>query len=166
MTRTRPPSDGVCAVCARVVGVANLVWDHCHRCNTERGWACDDCNCALTQHLIDNWDAATRYIATHECTSAPLPGITTPTKLRTRRERQTERLYLGNGAGDPRYVMVSTRPGALTVEQFAVIMGVTAGTARDLIKGRRGKRGYTLGGTIFIDHGPALAHLKEKWNLP
>lgn len=165
MNRTRPPVDGVCTVCRRHVGVMSLVWDHCHDCGVERGWVCDDCNMALTEHLILHWDDASRYLATHTCTPRLFDHAANRMSRRPEPEG-TRRVYIGNGSGDPRFVRVSTRPGMLTVEQLAAVLGVAAGTARDRVAGRRGRCAVRLGNAWFVHHADALNILRSDWNLP
>lgn len=162
------PSASLCECCGDPVGKSNLVWDHCHTCGKThgfRGWICHDCNTALSEHIIHHWEDATKYLSTHEC-HPPLFDLqldrTAPSVSRV-----TRRLHIGNGAGDRRYVMVANHGvgRVITVEQMGVVMGVTAGTARDTVSGRRGNRGITIAGTHFIEYESAHQLLKERWNL-
>ena len=50
----------------------------------------------------------------------------------------TRPLYLNNGADDGRVVQVSSHRGYLSIEQVAVMCGVSTPTARDWFNGRRG----------------------------
>lgn len=139
-TRTRPPTDGRCQLCKTHVGTFQLVWDHCHKCGAERGWTCNPCNLAMTEHIISNWDSAQHWLFTrHECAPTLFPTDARTTKAHACLNGETRTLFLGQGKGDPRSVRVSNVKGFVTVEQLAVFMGVTPGTVRDTIYGRRGR---------------------------
>jgi Recombination endonuclease VII len=161
-------SASKCDCCGDAVGRQNLVWDHCHTCGKQtgfRGWICHDCNTALSEHIERHWDRAGEYLSRHEC--HPVLFDHPATRSVECSITTTRRLYIGNGAGDRRYVMIPTELAGrvLTIEQIGVAMGVAAGTARDMISGRRGKRGITIDGTHFIEYESAHQLLKERWKL-
>ena len=151
-----------------------LVVDHCHECGgTElakapttsiRGKLCQDCNLALTRHAIKNWDALTAYIMRHECVHIPqlFTIEESSSRVSIAESRHTRRLYIGNGAGDDRYIHVAINPSAWTVEQYAVAIGRAAGTARDQIWGRRGRHGYKVDRTYFIDIEVAINLIQQR----
>lgn len=163
--KSRPPSEGVCVVCLRHVGVEKLVWDHCHDCGVElgfRGWICGNCNTALTRHLIHNWDAASSYLLNHQC-SPNLFDMPLSSRPKTVKQTQTERCYFGNGKNDPRYIMVSVDKSFITVEQLSAVLGVAAGTARDKVRKRRGDgRRSPL---ILVPLSQAFEIIRKNWKL-
>lgn len=138
------PRDGRCQCCGLFVGRTALVWDHCHLCQIGRGWTCDPCNTALTEHLIEHLDKAQVYLGGHVCDAHPAlfdaPRVSAA--VREQRSQHTRPLYLNNGSGDGRIVNVSRHKGRLSIEQVAVVLGVSTPTARDLFNGRRGTRSW------------------------
>lgn len=166
MTRSPVPSGGRCQLCQQFVGRANLVWDHCHDCGLERGWTCHDCNTAMTVHLIHHWASATNWLfERHQCPpqlfALPLPS--------SRREScdhlsVTRKLYLGQGRNDGRYVRISTIDGMVTFEQVGPMAGVTPGTARDAIAGRRHSNSMAVKyrNTLLIPTAEAVNYITER----
>ncbi len=161
MSRTGPPGDSVCRICRRV---AVLVWDHCHPCGPvygERGWICSACNTALTEHIETHWEAAGAYLSEH--VHKTLPGIDAPVAQPQPRDNAvTRRLRMGQGPNDPRYVMASEDRSMMTVEQVAVSLGIVPGSARDLLWGRRSRRGVLIEGTVFAAVPTTIELMQER----
>lgn len=159
------PRDGRCQCCGKLTGRVLLVWDHCHDCGAGRGWCCDPCNTALTEHLIENWVQARAYLDGHDC--GPSPGLfDLPPRVVTREQRSphTKPLQLNNGAGDGRTVNVSRHRGLFTIEQVAVVLGVSTPTARDLFNGRRSqaRTAFRKDDTYLIPWETLLTLIEER----
>jgi hypothetical protein len=139
VSRSSPkPLDGRCQSCQCYVGRDSLVWDHCHTGGAGRGWCCDDCNLALTEHVLEYWDLVKAYAGGHKCP----PGLFTLPRaaaIQTPRSEYTRPLRLNNGGGDGRIIQVSRHQGWFSIEQVAVVLGISTPTARDLVNGRRGR---------------------------
>lgn len=163
------PRNGQCEGCDRRIGMANLRLHHCHECGAFISWLCDDCNLALTEHLIEHLPQLTAMQGTHNCHS-PLFHHPRSTPIRRETTRYTRPLHLSNGGGDNvRTVSISTLAGHITVEQLAVILGVNAQTARDIASGRNKTRpgiGHKLDGTWFIHQSDVIVHLTRTWAEP
>jgi hypothetical protein len=163
-----------CESCDNPVGRSALVRDHCHECggdnvrtaptDSHRGLICSDCNTALSRHLIQHLDSIVRYIDAHECPPSlfPLADVKRTSRRSPTETAESRRLYLGQGPHDPRFIRVSCIPGTFTVEQVAVMLQVAAGTARDLIYGRRGRLGFMTNGTVLVEHHKAIALFTER----
>jgi len=118
----------------------------------------------MTEHLECHLQAVTDYLRRHEC--APTLLVVPRSGRATIMESgPTKRLYLGQGRNDPRYIMKSTMPGLVTMEQMGAILGVTPGTARDHMHGRRNRKGIELGGTFFVEHATVLTELHDRWKV-
>jgi len=166
MTRSLCPSDGRCQLCDRHVGRHSLVWDHCHQCGIERGWSCHDCNLALTEHIIHHWDSATEWLfSKHQCNPQLFPLPAPASRRDFSLSGETRSLYLGQGRNDSRFVKVATRADEVTVEQLAVFLAVTPGTARDMVLGRQGRiaGARKVGRTILVKKRDALNFIHNKW---
>lgn len=166
MSRSPAPVDGRCQLCQQFVGRANLVWDHCHDCGLERGWTCHDCNMAMTVHLIHHWTAATSWLfERHQC-PPQLFALPVPSSRRDRRDDEavTRKLYLGQGRNDGRYVRISKINGMVTFEQVGPMAGVTPGTARDQLAGRRqsGVTAVKYGTSLLIPTAEAVNYITER----
>lgn len=160
--RSRKPVNSRCRICERCT---DLDWDHCHKCGKERGWICPACNTALTEHIEQHWSSAEAYLSSHQCDPALFDALPASRKVESRPSTHTRQVHFGQGRNDPRYYYASKLEDAITVEQMAAVMGVTAGTARDWIDGRRGQVGFRRDGTIFISHIEALKLLHSRWNI-
>jgi hypothetical protein len=117
----------------------------------------------MTQHMERHLQAISDYLRRHVCAPALL---VVPRHARTPvgdGDGPTKRLYMGQGRDDPRYIMRSTVSGLVTMEQMGCILGVTPGTARDRLHGRRNRKGIVLNGTFFVEHATALNELHERW---
>jgi hypothetical protein len=59
-----PPREGICPICLEV---KLLVFDHCHKRRTFRGWICSSCNAALGtfKDSIGSLRRAIKYLQTH-----------------------------------------------------------------------------------------------------
>lgn len=160
--RPPKPRDRRCEACG---GRAPLRWHHCHDCGQFVAWLCDACNTTLTEHAIEHWDAIFKAHC-HECT-ARLFDVPRATDAGPRDRYGTRTVHLSNGAGDPRTYSASTLDGYITVEQFAVAMGVNAQTARDIASGRQNRRplGEQINGTWFVPHHAVLMYLEQRWGL-
>lgn len=134
---SQKPKDGRCQCCRRFVSRAGLVWDHCHHCGDGRGWCCDDCNTALTEHLIEHLGEARSYLDGHRCGNPALFEMRRDVPMRDR-SQVTRPVFLNNGSDDGRVVQVSRHHGWFSIEQVAVVCGVSTPTARDFFNGRRG----------------------------
>jgi hypothetical protein len=163
--RSCKPSDGRCQLCRRHVGRDSLVWDHCHICQLERGYLCNDCNTALTEHIIHHWQDATRWLFDHHECPPQLFHLPAPSQ---RREisfgKETRELRLGQGKDDPRTVRISINKDYVTIEQLAVFMGVTPGTVRDMVAGRRGKQPWAkkIGSTYLLAVPDAINYIIQR----
>lgn len=152
-------------MCQQHVGRINLVWDHCHECGGERGWICNHCNIAMTEHIIDNWDAATEWLFTrHECTPRLFELPYRDRLMHRHATGETRTLHLGQGPNDHRTVRISAVPGYVTIEQFAIFLGITPGTARDIVHGRLNKMPWAQihGRTILLSIPDALNYITER----
>lgn len=161
-----------CEICGRSEDpTAALHHDHCHVCDHWRGWLCSACNTALTVHIEGHWSKAKEYLDRHICVPALFAvDSEEPARVPADPARVTRRSYFGNGAGSRRFVIVSQIPGYVTVEQFAAVCGVVAGTARDVITGRHTGR---MIGTRFrdggsgpvwmVNHADTLNYLSSRW---
>lgn len=162
--RSVKPNDGRCQCCNTHVGRHQLVWDHCHDCGLERGWLCDPCNTALTEHVIYHWDKATDWLfQRHRCA----PRLLDPGAPAQRRDfslvGETRSLHLGQGPRDPRTVRVSNKPGWVTLEQLAVFAGVTPGTVRDYYtRRRRSAAAQWHNKTMMVTYEDAIEYIRER----
>lgn len=165
---SRKPENGRCQCCGRFAGHAGLVWDHCHDCGQGRGWACDDCNVALSKHLILHWVEAHAYLEGHRCPGPPPALFDSPDatpSVRLQRSVHTRTLHLSNGGGDGRTVNVSRHKGYVTIEQLAVLLGINTASARDLVNGRRGRQHdakRTEDGTYLVPTESVITIIEER----
>ena len=96
-----------------------------------------------------------------------MPATVRPGGERDPNKSWTARNYFGHG-GDTRYLMVSLDPDYVTNEQLCAILGLAAGTVRDLISGRRGREepiGTKIGNTWLVHKQDALAIIERYWKL-
>lgn len=160
------PRDGKCQICRRWVGVRGLVREHCHSCGIVRGWACDPCNTAYTEHVQENWLAWREFFEGHICNPEAKLFDVPATPRQARDLSPTSRpLHLSNGAGDDRIVNVSSVKGYFTIEQVAVMCGVNTATARDHFNGRRGparQAKRTDNGAYLVPAEEALALIEHR----
>jgi hypothetical protein len=62
---------------------------------------------------------------------------------------------------------VSTVPGFITIEQFAVFLGITPGTARDKVAGRLGRYSWAnkQGRTLMLSVEDALLYIQSEMSI-
>lgn len=108
-------------------------------------------------------DRIVSYLRRHRCPPRLFDDYALPVRM-SKSNGITRRLYVGNGANDPRFIRISTVPGTVSVEQFAVSLGVVAGTARDIVTARRGgpSVGYSVNGTILVPTASLIEAIKER----
>lgn len=165
--RAPKPTDGRCELCKTQVGRSQLKDHHCHDCGVYYAWLCNDCNLALTEHVLRRWDAVDAFVRAHECHPMLFvvgTGIR-PTPISA--SAVARQHYLSNGGGDSRYISASTVKGYITIEQLAAVLGVNTGTTRQIVSGRHSgiQRGEKHDGTWLVAHDEVLAILRERWEL-
>ena len=118
----------------------------------------------MTEHLIYNWDKATTWLFVDHVCVAPLFDAGPRSRSISAPDGLTRSLHLGQGAGDPRFVRISNIPGEVTIEQFAVFLGITPGAARDKVSGRRGRMAWVKrrGNTLFVAIPDALNYIRTE----
>lgn len=122
----------------------------------------------MTEHLIDNWQIAQHWLFTrHECAPTLFASGTHTIRTDIGITGETRPLFLGQGKGDPRSVRISNIEGFVTIEQIAVFLGLTPGTVRDFIYGRRGKHhaATKINRAILIPIADAINFITERTRI-